>query len=145
MAMPAAPHRVSGSVRNSQASTGTSLVITRNSGGDRAGGLYIRSGGDFSCTDCILDENDAIDGAGMVIYEASDVTLVNGSVSGNRADTSYGVGCGVYLWAGSLTTTNVDFGSNDDNEPDDVFVQGTATAYTAYGAGTSVSCTDTGC
>ena len=115
----------------------TQVTVTGNTASHTGGGLYIREG-DPTLTDVTVTGNAASNGGGLYIWEGSptltDVkvtdnsavwaggglyienysspTLTNVTVTGNRTDTMYGNGGGLYISSGSPTLTHVTVAGN---------------------------------
>ncbi|MFH1462759.1 MAG: putative metal-binding motif-containing protein [Pseudomonadota bacterium] len=110
------------------------LVVQGNTATDWGGGLYTEAETDLS--GLLIDGNSATYGAGLYLYGTADVWLDGGQLTANVANTRGG---GVRVAAGLLQITAADLGEEaTDNSPDDLFAGGTA--YTGYGAGTTLSC-----
>jgi hypothetical protein len=95
-----------------------------------------------SVTDSDVTSNVAARTGGGLYVTADSVTLTECAVTGNEGQA----GGGVHLVGGSLDVTDSDFGaaeSEDDNTPDDVFADGSGTAYTFEDA-VSFFCTTSG-
>jgi hypothetical protein len=90
-------------------------------------------------------------GAAAQVRFGSSLVLVDSEVTSNEAYGQIGGG-GVHIWdantlpSGVFEAIDCDFGSGaTENLPDDVFSDRSDNSYGAYGAGSSMVCTDQLC
>ena len=122
-----------------------------------SGGVYYGYGYTGTPTldivDSSFDGNEAVAYAGVLMLDASTVvTAENSSFTNNIATGSggiYGGAVNVFGSDTSFTATTCDFGTSDDendNDPDDIWENGTGVGYADYGTSESFTCTyDEGC
>jgi len=106
----------------------------------RGGGIAFLGPGASSVSGVEVSGNEASDSGGGLLLDDpdADVTVKTGVVSGNSATSGGGASVG----AGTLSSDAVDWGTGStDNDPDDVFFDGTS--YDGFGSPATFTCDST--
>ena len=122
----------------------TNSTITGNTSLEAGGGVSLVGATGLFENVSITDNTAGTTGGGLYVDESS-VLLTTCDVTGNSA----AAGGGVHLLEDSdLESDSSNWGTStdgDDNDPDDLYVDGVSTAYTDYGSAESFVCDDNGC
>ena len=139
-------------------------TLRNNRSTDTGGGIYVES--PSTIDGVTIEANRAPLGGGLAV-ETSFLSVINTDIIDNEASATGGgvwldgsadfetttferntaatAGGGVHLVSGELESVRCDWGTGmDDNDPDDIYADASATSYDAYGAGETFTCDTAG-
>jgi hypothetical protein len=123
----------------------TASQVSNNTATNNGGGLW-SSAATVALNDTLVELNQAANGAGAYVSDAGSLACTGSPsvVAGFLSNVATTLGGGVALASSAtLTSTSCDWGTTgEENTPEDVYA---STAYAAYAADETFTCTSAGC